>query len=291
MAAAPRYPIGVRPLLVEEAAKRRGVERRFVDALERAGFAEVVLPIIDYVEPYAALVDRDSTRKSYRFIDREGDLVAVRSDFTPMLARALAPALRDEELPLHLFYRGDVIRCESSRLGVNRELFQIGAEIVGDDSVDADIRILDLAANIVREFNGRPTIAYTDVSIAAALIERSPAVANALASKRANGELPDDLRPVVKKLIAGEATIDDVAPFAPAAAARLRAIGNALDPEQFVLHLDDFDEAAGYYTGLRFRVYGKGLLARGGRYDNLYSSFGRAAAAIGFTFTIDDLLD
>jgi len=289
MAAAPRYPIGVRPLLVQEAAKRRNIERRFVDALERAGFAEVVLPIIDYVDPYAEIVNRDATRKSYRFIDREGELVAVRSDFTPMLARALAPALRDDELPLRLFYRGDVIRCEASRLGVNRELFQIGAEIVGDNSVEADIATMDLASKIVREFNGHPTIVYNDVSIAAALIERSPAVAAALANKRANGELPDDLRTVVKKLIDGHATIADVEPFAPEAAARLRAIAAAFDPEEFVLHLDDFDEAVGYYTGIRFRVYGKTLLARGGRYDNLYSSFGRPAAAIGFTFTIDDL--
>lgn len=289
MATAPRYPIGVRALLVEEASKRRGIERRFVEALERAGFDEVVLPIIDYVEPYGEVVNRDATRKSYRFIDREGDLVAVRSDFTPMLARALAPALRDEELPLRLFYRGDVIRCEASRLGLNRELFQIGAEIVGEPSVETDISTLELASKIVREFNGRPTIVYNDVSIAAALIERSPAVASALANKRANGELPDDIRPVVKKLISGNATIDDIEPFAPVAATRLRAIAKALDPEEFVLHLDDFDEAIGYYTGIRFRVYGKTLLARGGRYDNLYSSFGRAAAAIGFTFTIDDL--
>src|ERR1043165_4344644 len=148
---------------------------------------------------------------------------------------------------------------------------------------------MDLASRLVREFNGRPIIVYNDVSIAAALIERSPAVAVALASKRANGELPDDLRPVVKKLISGEATIDDVEPSAPEAAARLRAIAAALDPEEFVLHLDDFDEAVGYYTGIRFRIYGKALLARGGRYDNLYSTFGRPAAAIGFTFTIDDL--
>lgn len=291
MAATPRYPIGVRALLVEEAAKRRRVETRFVEGLERAGFAEVVLPMIDYVEPYADLVDRDSTRKSYRFIDREGELVAVRSDFTPMLARALAPTLRDEELPLRLFYRGDVIRCEASRLGVNRELFQIGAEIVGDGSVDADVATLRLACTLVGDANGRPTVAYNDVSIAAALIERSPAVTTALANKRANGELPDDLRPIVKKLISGDATVDDVEPFAPEAAARLRAIGAELDPATFVLHLDDFDEAVGYYSGIRFRVYGgNGLLARGGRYDQLYSRFGPPTAAIGFTFTIDDLL-
>jgi len=282
MAARLRYPTGVRPLLIDETARRRRIETRFIDALERAGFAEVVLPIIDYVEPYAALVDRDANRQSYRFVDREGDLVAIRSDFTPMLARALAPAMRDGELPLRLFYRGDVIRCEASRLGVNRELFQIGAELVGDGSVDADIEMLRLAAALVREFNGKPAIVYNDVSIAAAL---GASAREALVTKRVDASSPS----IVRKLIGGQATLADVAPFAPQAAARLDAIGAALDPEEFVLHLDDFEEGAGYYTGLRFRVYGKSLLAQGGRYDQLYARFGTPAPAIGFTFTIEEL--
>ena len=67
-----RYPTGVRPLLLEEAARRRRIESRFVNILEDAGFAEIVLPIIDYVDPYASILSRDSSRSSYRFVDREG---------------------------------------------------------------------------------------------------------------------------------------------------------------------------------------------------------------------------
>ena len=282
MAAKLRYPTGVRPLLIEETARRRRIETRFVEALERAGFAEVVLPIIDYVEPYATLTARETSRQSYRFVDREGDLVAIRSDFTPMLARALAPAMRAEELPLRLFYRGDVIRCEASRLGVNRELFQIGAELVGDGSVEADMAMMKLAAALVREFNGKPAIVYNDVSVAAAL---GASAREALVTKRTDAATP----PIVRKMIAGQATIEDVAPFAPEAAARLDAMRAALDPDEFVLHLDDFEEGAGYYTGLRFRVYGKSLVAQGGRYDGLYGRFGTPAPAIGFTFTIEEI--
>src|SRR5262249_21883575 len=222
------------------------------------------LPLIDYVEPYAPLVDRDATRQSYRFVDREGGLVAMRSDFTPRLARALGPSMTAEQLPLKLFYRGDVIRCEASRLGTNRELFQIGAELVGDDSIDADVAMLKLASELVRAFNGKPTIVYNDVSVAAAL---GASARDALVTKRAGADAPA----IVRKLIAGDATIEDVAPFAPKAAARLDALRSALDPDEFVLHLDDFEEGAGYYTGLRFRVYGKSLIAQGGRYDNLYA--------------------
>ena len=209
-----RYPTGVRPLLIEETARRRRTESRVVEVLERAGFAEIALPIIDYAEPYAALQARDSSKRSYRFIDREGDLVALRSDFTPMVARALAPAIGSVDLPLRVFYRGDVIRCDASRLGSNREMFQIGAEIVGDGSAGAD-------EEIVR-------------------------VANAIAA------------------------------------------GLVADP---MIVRDDLDDG-GYYTGMRFYIYDSATrkpIARGGRYDRLYETFGTPAPAVGFTFTIDDL--
>jgi ATP phosphoribosyltransferase regulatory subunit len=288
MATNSRYPTGVHPLLVEETARRRRTEGRFVDTFDRAGFREVVLPIIDYVEPYAALVDSAAAKQSYRFVDREGDLVTIRADFTPMLARALAPAIAAEDLPLRLFYRGDVIRVEASRLGTNRELFQIGAEIIGDDSIDADVAMLRLAADLVSD----PAIAYNDASIASVLIAQSSAVREALAAKRMAAGVPAALQTIVSKLISGEASLDDVAPFAPEAAARLSAIGEALDGDgRFVLHLDDIEDA-GYYTGVRFRVYAgaaRARVAQGGRYDTLYERFGQRAAAIGFTFTVDDL--
>jgi len=278
-----RYPTGVRPLLVEETARRRRIEGRFVQALERAGFAEVVLPIIDYAEPYAPLQARD-TRQSYRFVDREGELVALRSDFTPMVARALAPAISTADLPLRVYYRGDVIRCDASRLGSNREMFQIGAEIVGDASIEADIEVLRLAADLVREFGMQPNVIYTDV--AAAL----PALRPVLSTKRMTTDVPAALRGIAEKLVAGTASVEDLAPFAPEAAARLSAIAIALP--DFELHLDDFEEGGGYYTGTRFQIYdaaSRTKLAQGGRYDRLYETFGTPAPAVGFTFTIDDL--
>lgn len=157
-----RYPTGARPLLIEETARRRRIEARFVALLEDAGFAEIVLPIIDFAEPYAGVTGRAAARQSYRFTDREGELVAIRSDFTPMVARALAPVLDDAMLPLRVFYRGDVVRCEASRLGSNRELFQIGAELIGDDSLDADVAMLRLVATIAAQFHDAPLVVYTD---------------------------------------------------------------------------------------------------------------------------------
>ena len=142
-----RYPTGVRPLLTEAAARRKRAERRFVQRLEAGGYEEIILPILDFVDVYAPVTAPDAARRTYRFTDREGELVALRSDFTPMVARALAPSLSTHRL-LRVFYRGDVIRCDPVTLGTSREIFQIGAELVGDASADADLEILTLAAEL-----------------------------------------------------------------------------------------------------------------------------------------------
>jgi ATP phosphoribosyltransferase regulatory subunit len=278
-----RYPTGARPLLVEETARRRRIEARFVEQLD--DFDEIVLPIIDFAEPYAGVIDRDAARQSYRFVDRDGELVAIRSDFTPIVARALATSLSPADLPLRVFYRGDVIRCEATRLGRNREMFQMGAEIIGDASAAADVEVLRLARTIARAFGAKPLVVWNDVSI----VDRfDAATREALLTKRRTSTLP----PLAQQLLDGTATIADVQEFDPAAAARLTEIDAALDSDEFVLHLDDVDAAHGYYTGLRFSVFGtdgRTRIAQGGRYDELYARFGTAAPAVGFTFTIDDL--
>ena len=225
MATTFRYPIGTRPLLIEETARRRRVETLLTGILETAGFAEVVLPILDFAEPYAGIPGR-TERQTYRFTDRDGELVAIRSDFTPMVARALAPTLDAGDLPLRVFYRGDVVRCGASRLGLNREIFQIGAEIIGDASIDADREMLQLVASMASHLTGDPLVVCAD--------------------------------------------------------------GPQIDDPRFVQHDEESDR--GYYTGLRFWVYGddrRTPIAQGGRYDSLYSRFGADAPAIGFTFTVN----
>jgi ATP phosphoribosyltransferase regulatory subunit HisZ len=250
-----RYPTGARPLLIEETARRRRIEARFVSLLERARFAEVVLPIIDFADAYADVTGSEAARQSYRFTDRDGELVSVRSDFTPMVARALAPSLDTSELPLRVFYRGDVIRPEPTRLGSNRELFQIGAELIGGASFEADVEMLRLAASLV----DNALVVYTIV-----------ADEQVSGFSGAPGFQPGDTQARDSEL--------------------QRALSN---DARFVRH-DDAETNRGYYTGVRFWVYGSDRrtpVAQGGRYDSLYGRFGTSAAAIGFTFTIDLLED
>jgi ATP phosphoribosyltransferase regulatory subunit len=189
-------------------------------------------------------------------------------------------------------------------------MFQIGAEVIGDDSVGADITAMKLAASCLADFGLRPLVVYNDVSIARTLISSSStnaaaseAIRSAILSKRTSdleavrGSIEPAAFALISRLASGVATLDDVAACEACSrvAARLRAIEDGvrnIDTAEFVLHLDDIDGASTYYTGLRFRMYGEDSrtrLAQGGRYDELYGRFGTPAAAIGFTFTIDDV--
>lgn len=303
------YPTGVRALLIDDVRRRRRVETAIVAALEARSFEEIVLPIIDFVEPYTGSVDREQQRRSYRFVDREGELIAVRSDFTPMVARALAPSLDRVTLPLRVFYRGDVVRHEATRLGARRELFQIGAELVGDDSVEADLGMLALAVELVTAAGISPTVVLTDDRIATGLIEgstASPSARRALRSALANKEMMalaaiEGIEPgrvtLLRRVAGGRATIEELAALpeiseAAQSLAKLQRLVAETTGANIVAAVDDIDEEPGYYTGVRFRLFepqSRLRLGQGGRYDDLYSRFGSAASAIGFTLTVDYL--
>lgn len=304
------YPAGVRALLPDDVRRRRRVESAIVAELETRSFEEIVVPIIDFVDPYGGAADRESQRRSYRFVDRDGELIAVRSDFTPMVARALAPSIGRTPMPLRVFYRGDVVRCEATKLGAQRELFQIGAELIGDDSPAADLAMFTLALQLVANAGVTPTAVITDSSIARQLVESSTespaarlALRSALAHKRiaSLADFEDELAPerfeLLRRVTAGRATLDDfiALPATRDAATELRVLQQRAfeaTGANIVLALDDIDEEPGYYTGIRFQLFEPRTrlrLAQGGRYDDLYSRFGAQAAAIGFTLTVDYL--
>ena len=270
------FPVGVRALLPDDARRRREIERAIVDRLTAGGYQEVILPVLDFADPYSRVSGASTARESYRLIDREGELLTLRADFTPMAARAVAPKLAAIGQPLRLFYRGDVVRCESARLGSNREYFQIGAELVGDASSDADVEIVRQAVDAAGVSGSRLTVSVGDARVARlAMSERS----NELGRRLLDGTLDLDL------VRSCEATTD--------AGERLSALSASLQAAGTrVVVTFDREDADGYYTGARFRIYADGAttpVAKGGRYDELYGCFGADAPAVGFTLNVDAL--
>ena len=154
-------PTGVSAALFDSVKRRRRLEARLAALLEERGFGEVLLPILDYFEPYRPLLQGRRLEQLYRFVDRDGQLLVLRGDFTPMLARLLAPHLDDLELPLRLYYRGDVVRHQPLRPGRMREYSQLGAELLGGDRTEADFTVLTLFLDLLLQARGVPPASGT----------------------------------------------------------------------------------------------------------------------------------
>ncbi|QQR73095.1 MAG: ATP phosphoribosyltransferase regulatory subunit [Holophagales bacterium] len=309
-------PTGVSALFFGAARRRRELEARLATELEAGGFAEVVLPVVDFHEPYEGLLSASARAELYRFTDRDGELLSLRSDFTPMLARLLAPRLPGLELPLRLFYRGDVVRYEESRLGRERELYQLGVEIVGAAAGQAEgagerealrlfLRLL-AAAGIAR-----PHLVLGFAGALDALLLAGEADPLELARGVARRERGVARRGGAELLAIVERGVpDDTAVLGAAAAdlARLLALRDELavaypaaqveiDLAEFALCTLDARLLAArdrrsYYDGLVFRAYAgpaASPVGGGGRYDGLFAALGAAAPALGFSLGLDGL--
>lgn len=318
MTQTPNLPRGVQAFLFESAERRRRAEDGVVRSLQQAGFSEVLLPVLDFASPYAG-VTAEGDERLYRFLDRQGELLALRADFTPMAARVLAPRL-SLDAPVPLFYRGDVVRDEPAGVGRPREFAQVGAELYGDASFDGDLRVLrallaalgDVPAprlTLALGYAGllEALLAAVAPSLAARTGEALAALARAARERRvtavesgllAAGAPAAAACELSRSLLSG---FDAGSPLfrVPVLASGVQALRRAAEAAatarpglSVVLDLAGTPTAP-YYTGLTFAVHAAGAraaVAGGGRYDELLGRFGRPGAAVGFSVGLEALV-
>jgi ATP phosphoribosyltransferase regulatory subunit len=318
-------PTGVAALLFESARRRRGAEARLVARLEAAGYAEAILPILDYLEPYEPLLTAATRGELYRFVDRDGELLALRADFTPLLARLLAPRIQALAMPLRLFYRGDVIRYQEERAGRAREFYQVGAELLGLAGERAEREVLrlflELATSLERTEEREPLALQIVLGFAGALdglllaagvadpvrlaeavarrergeVRRAGSAGSTLLAVLENGvpERPEELGPAAaERLLRLQALAAELREAFP-------GVLLSIDLAEFALSSLDPRLAGGagdrpYYDGLVFHAYaGRAALpvGGGGRYDRLFRALGAEVPAAGFSLNLERLLE
>jgi ATP phosphoribosyltransferase len=314
----PNLPRGVQAFLFESADRRRCAEDGLVKRLQEAGLREVILPVLDYADPYEG-VTAEGDERLYRFIDREGQTLSLRADFTPMAARVVAPRLGKLEEPVSLFYRGDVVRDEETGVGRPREFAQVGAERYGDPSFAADEAMLTLLLSCLSDIPAarlRLTLGWAGLleklvaAVAPSLTKGDGAAFHAVikaARERRVTFVERKLREAGASVSAAEEISQALllgfdpasalfrVPILTAAASELaRAVSaaEAARPGLFVVVDLAGTPAAPYYTGLTFTVDAAGTaapVAGGGRYDTLLSRFGLSAPALGFCVGLEAL--
>jgi ATP phosphoribosyltransferase regulatory subunit len=320
-------PTGVAALLFESACSHRRLEGRLAALVESHGYVEAILPILDYLEPYESLLTPASRGELYRFIDRDGEQLALRADFTPMLARLLAPRLHALPLPLRLFYRGDVVRYQESRPGSRRELYQMGVELLGTAGVPgatgfdgaAEREVLSLFLEALAASAGPRQVVLglagcLDSALLAAAGSGGPASSAALAAAVARRERGlvrracPTLLPIVETGLPERP--EDLGPEAAAGLRWLLALRDELADRfpgvrlsvdlaefaRFSRHPELAAEAGAraYYDGLVFHAYSGAAavpVGGGGRYDSLFRALGADIDAVGFSLNLDGLLE
>lgn len=152
-APAAALPRGARDLLPPACRRRRAVTSALLATFEAWGYEPVATPAIEYYEVLARGLSDADRRGCVRFIAAgSGELVTLRADVTPQIARMLAQRFGGE-LPadvVHRFsYAAEVLRQPTS-LRDRSELHQVGIELVGDDDPAADAELVALADAALR---------------------------------------------------------------------------------------------------------------------------------------------
>ncbi|MEW8958127.1 MAG: ATP phosphoribosyltransferase regulatory subunit [Moorella sp. (in: firmicutes)] len=315
-----QVPAGVRDLLPPEAAALRELEEELVAFFKGWGYREVLTPTFEFVETFQAGSPAGEEGSLYKFIDREGRVLALRPEMTAPIARLVATSLKREAVPLRLCYRAGVFRYEEPRAGRLREFHQAGVELIGVGGEAADAEIIALAVETLlkaglQEFRiGIGQVAVTkgvlqDLALPPEAVAR---VKGALAGKDlvGLGRLIDEYNlrgrkrrhlELLATLHGGKEALEEArANFdqggATAALAGLERVWEALAAcglEKWLFIdlgiLRDFD----YYTGIVFEGYVPGLgapVCGGGRYDDLLGRFGYPCPATGFAVGLERLL-
>jgi ATP phosphoribosyltransferase regulatory subunit len=310
-----QVPPGVQCFVGAEARRRRRIEETVVSVFEGWDYEEIIPPLFDYADVFAT---PGLAARTYSFVGRDGSLLALRPDFTSLLAKIAAGRLADRPAPIRLYYSGEVLRYEPPKAGRQSELFQMGLEHLGGPRGPADAEILAVAAECldrlgitgwvlalghVGAFHGLVRSLGLDEAATDAIGQRVEAkdadgVRALLATAGAHGPAAEALARLSalagdRRALAEAARVVAGCPEAARAVEELREVADALDAAGLGDRLAvDLGEVRGldYYTGLVFRVYARGLgfeVGGGGRYDTLLARFGRPMPAVGFMLGLD----
>ena len=314
-------PEGVRDIYNVECGKRLALEGRLKKVFHLYGYHDIQPPTFEYFDVFGKEIGTSPSKDLYKFFDKDGNTLALRPDITPSIARAVATLFKEEELPIRLCYTGNTFVNHSNYQGRLRETTQMGAELMGDDSVEADAEMLALVIESLltiglKEFqlNVGNVDFFQSLIEDACLDEEAEERVRELINNRNYFGVEEFLESIqvkrsskeafaaLNELVGGVDILVHAKNIAPnskgvMAIRRLEKIYDTLKlygVEKFVNFDLSMTGTYGYYTGIIFRGYTFGTgdaIVKGGRYDHLIEKFGKQSPSIGFAIVLDELMN
>lgn len=314
-------PEGVRDIYNVECGKKLALENRLKKTLHLFGYHDIQTPTFEYFDVFRKEIGTIPSKDLYKFFDKEGNTLVLRPDITPSIARVAATLFGEEDLPIRLCYTGNTFINHSNNQGRLREVTQMGAELIGDDSVEADAEMLAMVIESMQAIGLKEfQLSVGHLGFFQSLIEDATLDEEArervveLINNRNYFGVEEYLDSIMVKrsskeafaalgnLVGGVEVLAKAKNIAPnssgiMAVKRLEKIYDILalyGVEKFVTFDLSMTGNYGYYTGIIFRGYTFGTgdaVVKGGRYDHLLEKFGKTSASIGFAIVIDELMN
>src|SRR5437868_12964501 len=143
---------GFRDFLPNECPRRNYMFNRWREVARRYGFVEWDGPVLEPTDLYRKKSGAEIVEQLFHFIDKGEREVALRPELTPSLARVVATHERGFKKPLKWFSIGQFFRYEKQQRGRLREHYQLNCDIIGEDSLAADVELIALAIDLLRSF-------------------------------------------------------------------------------------------------------------------------------------------
>lgn len=314
-------PEGVRDIYGPEYTKKLAIEALLHKKFRSYGYQDIQTPTFEFFDVFSKEIGTTPSKELYKFFDKEGNTLVLRPDFTPSIARCAAKYFMEETLPVRFCYSGNTFTNTSNLQGKLKEVTQMGVELIGDGSVEADAEAIALvvdsllAAGLndfqvsigdVEFFRGlcreAGLNADTELALRDLISEKNYFGAEDLLIQE---KVPENYRESLLKvteLFGNYEAIEEAKklvsnPVSEEALNRLEKLYERLKAYQADKYIT-FDlgilSKYNYYTGVIFKAYTYGIgdvIVKGGRYDSLLEKFGKDSPAIGFVIVVDDVLE
>ena len=313
-------PEGVRDIYGNEYATKLAVEELIHNRLNLYGYQDIQTPTFEFFDVFSRQMGTTPSKDLYKFFDKEGNTLVLRPDFTPSMARCAAKYFMDENVPIRFCYQGNTFTNTSQLQGKLKEVTQMGAELIGDHSVQADAEMIamtiealyhaglsdfQISIGNLEYFKGICAEAgldeETELELRDFISGKNYFGAEELLDRIGVNKKDKELLLKVSDLFGTVSILEDAKKAVSNkrsrhAIERLEKVYRTLvdyGVEKYVSFDLGMLSKYNYYTGIIFKGYTYGVgdaIVKGGRYDHLLRRFGKEAAAIGFVIVVDDLL-
>ena len=308
-------PEGTKDFLFAECAAMDDVCGRIEKVFVTGGFKRVITPGIEFYDVFSLPCSGILQEEMFKMTDNKGRLMVVRPDSTLPIARMVSSRLKNNVMPVRLYYKQAVYRNNPTLTGRRNEMMQMGVELLGVQGVRADLEIITTAVRALSAVASDFRIELGHAEVFDALADelditeaekekirltiegKNYSALNNLLDKLTPCKAVDAIRSL-PSLFGGEEVFEKATEIcrdtkAADALLYLHQIYSALGAlglgGKLIIDLG-LVQRNDYYTGIVFTGYINGIgdaVLSGGRYDDLLTEFDMSMGAAGFAIDTD----